>query len=144
VGSLRLHTRREANERTERVGLSGVQCTYNKRQSYRHRLHRQPCRRSRRRSPWRRRSVAGRRCLRGAGVAAQAGPHDSVHALARQDEDVLAVVLPEREDVAEQRVGATGGGFAGDRRALGAAQGYHSRGVVPAALRGLCAGPHQR
>ena len=109
-------------------------------------LRRQPCRRrSGRRSPcWRRRSVAGRRCLRLAGVAAEAGPHDPVDALARQDEDVLAVVLPEREDVTEQRVGAAGGGLAGDRRALGAGQGYHGRGVVPAALRGLCAGPHQR
>ena len=91
----------------------------------------------------RRRSPAVRRgFLCWAGIAAEAGPDDSVDTFARQQIDVLAIVLAKGVYVAKRRERAPGSCLTGDRRILGAAEGNQSGGVVPAALRGLCAGPH--
>jgi hypothetical protein len=96
-------------------------------------------RRTRRRCP-----IARLRSLCRASIAAEAGPHNSVHAFARQHIDVLVVVLTKRVYVAKRRERAPSSGVAGYWRVLGAAEGDQSGGVVPTALRGLCAGPHGR
>jgi len=57
--------------------------------------------------------------------------------------DVLVVVLTKRVYVAKRRERAPSSGVAASQ-GIGAAEGDQSGGVVPTALRGLCAGPHGR
>lgn len=91
----------------------------------------------------RRRPSVRRRFLCWTGVAAEAGPHNPVDALARQDVGVLVVVLAKRVYVPKWWEGASSSSVTRYRRTLGAAEGDQTRAVVPAALWSLCAGPHR-
>ena len=120
-----------------------TQNIYNDRQQKHSHLIVQSCHRRLRWRTRRRCPIARLRSLCRASIAAEAGPHNSVHAFARQHIDVLVVVLTKRVHVAKRRERAPSSGVAASQ-GIGAAEGDQSGGVVPTALRGLCACPHGR